>query len=341
MVSSIGAPSGVRIGSPPEHRALHAARVGRSADGQRAQLCRRRPRALLGDTPRAPRTRASSTLGPGHARLDQVVVELQLRAMGPVALLDPGGRAVDADPHRHDTVRPPPASHRASHNPRPLLRSARGAPSPARPRTRPADASTRTGPRSTGPAGARTGSPRWTHRDPRWRRRRSRARSPHTPIVVQADVEVRDPRRTRHPGRWSGRYQSQVPHPPDAPPVTTRYRSWARHMIVRSAKIPPRIVRAAACRPTRPTGHVHLGDHDQPVQVGAGAGPRPRRTSRNARQVDHAHPVAHREMLGADDRRPPARIPFRVAAPDPPVPVLASSRSFEAYHQGRSQPAVS
>src|SRR5213592_2203527 len=31
------------------------------------------------------------------------------------------------------------------------------------------------------------------------------------------------------------------------------------------------------------------------------------------RQVEHRRAVAHREMLGVDDRRPPARVPFVLA----------------------------
>ena len=34
------------------------------------------------------------------------------------------------------------------------------------------------------------------------------------------------------------------------------------------------------------------------------------------RQVDHRRALAHREMLGVDDRGPPPRVPFRLAARD-------------------------
>ena len=42
----------------------------------------------------------------GHPRLDQVVLELELGAVGPIALLEPAGRCVDADPDRGDAERP-------------------------------------------------------------------------------------------------------------------------------------------------------------------------------------------------------------------------------------------
>ena len=45
-------------------------------------------------------------LRPGHARLADVVLALQLEAVGAVALLEPAGGAVDADPDRRDAVRP-------------------------------------------------------------------------------------------------------------------------------------------------------------------------------------------------------------------------------------------
>jgi hypothetical protein len=37
---------------------------------------------------------------------------------------------------------------------------------------------------------------------------------------------------------------------------------------------------------------------------------------RKRRQVDHGGAIAHREVLRRDDRRPPARLPLRLAAAD-------------------------
>src|SRR6185503_19213656 len=45
-------------------------------------------------------------LGPGHAGFADVVLALQLEAVGPVALLESPGRPVHADAHRGDAVRP-------------------------------------------------------------------------------------------------------------------------------------------------------------------------------------------------------------------------------------------
>ena len=47
---------------------------------------------------------------------------------------------------------------------------------------------------------------------------------------------------------------------------------------------------------------------------------------RERRQVEDPGAVAHREVLGIDDRRPPARVPLGLAAPDP-VAVLLEQRS--------------
>ena len=62
---------------------------------------------------------------------------------------------------------------------------------------------------------------------------------------------------------------------------------------------------------------------------------------RERRQVDDAGPVAHREVLGVDDRRPPAGVPL-VLARHHPVAVLArAGRRWTAYQNGRSQPTAS
>ena len=54
----------------------------------------------------------------------------------------------------------------------------------------------------------------------------------------------------------------------------------------------------------------------QPLEVGAGARPGHVEDGER-RQVDDRRPVAHRQVLGVDDRRPPARFPFGGARHDP------------------------
>ena len=62
----------------------------------------------------------------------------------------------------------------------------------------------------------------------------SLARGPHSPIVVQAEVRSA---RNAPAGRWSLIHlASDIPV---APPVTTRNRSSASRMMVRSARNPP------------------------------------------------------------------------------------------------------
>ncbi len=94
-------------------------------------------------------------------------------------------------------------------------------------------------------------------------------------------------------------------------------------MIVRSARIPPagveerRVDRAARC-------DVDLVDGEAlEVFTRAGSGDV---EDHERREVDHADPVAHREVLGVDDRRPPARIPLSLARHDP-IAVLVEERT--------------
>ena len=68
--------------------------------------------------------------------------------------------------------------------------------------------------------------------------RTSRARGPHSPIVVYADVQVDDRPPTPSAGmRSENHFLSTMPW---APPVTTRNRSCASRITVRSERNPPR-----------------------------------------------------------------------------------------------------
>ena len=141
---------------------------------ERVALARRSPRRVVVDRERAEdrgrlllavaqvRLLADEVLllhlRPLHAGLDDVVLGLELGAVGAVALLEPPGRAVDADPAGRQAVRlrrPPRARPRAA---RPA-RSARRAPSRGRRRRRCARRA-RAASRSRSSGRCRTGSPR-------------------------------------------------------------------------------------------------------------------------------------------------------------------------------------
>ena len=62
---------------------------------------------------------------------------------------------------------------------------------------------------------------------------------------------------------------------------------------------------------------------------------------REGGQVDDAGAVAHREVLGVDDRRPPAGVPLVLARQHPRRRTRRAGASLEAYQNGRSQPTVS
>ena len=66
-----------------------------------------------------------------------------------------------------------------------------------------------------------------------------------------------------------------------------------------------------------PVRDVHLG-HGHPLDVVERAWPGDVE-DRERREVHHPDPVAHREVLGVDDRRPPARLPFGLAGHDLPA----------------------
>ena len=86
-----------------EHVALDPARRRRVINRQRAQ-----DRDGVGGSLRLVGRAADEVRvlerGPGHARLDQVEIELQFRAVGSVALLEPGRDRVCADPDRDHAV---------------------------------------------------------------------------------------------------------------------------------------------------------------------------------------------------------------------------------------------
>ena len=58
-------------------------------------------------------------------------------------------------------------------------------------------------------------------------------------------------------------------------------------------------------------------------------------------QVDDARALAHREVLGVDDRRPPAGVPLVLTRHHGASPYSPSRPSLDAYQNGRSQPTVS
>ena len=77
------------------------------------------------------------------------------------------------------------------------------------------------------------------------------------------------------------------------------------------------------CVDDPPDRDVHL-PHRHALHGGERAGPGDVE-DREGAQVDHAGPVAHRQVLGVRDRRPPARVPLGLA-PRHPVGVLLEER---------------
>ena len=133
----------------------------------------------------------------------------------------------------------------------------------------------------------------------------SRAFGPHRPIVESSSVRSTS---VAPSTRWSVNHlRSAMPW---APPVTTRKWSSPRRITVRSERNPPF---------ASSTGRVdHLADRDVALRDAgllhrgerAGAGDV---EDRERGQVDHAGVLAHREVLGVDDRAPPARVPLVLA----------------------------
>ena len=101
---------------------------------------------------------------------------------------------------------------------------------------------------------------------------------------------------------------------PCAPPVTTRKTSSPSRMIVRSDLKPPRRrqhrrVDDAADR------HVHLARATTAWTASSAPGPTTSKIA-NADRSKMPGALAHREVLGVDDRRPPARVPLGLARLD-------------------------
>ena len=141
--------------------------------------------------------------------------------------------------------------------------------------------------------------------------RMSRARGPQRPIVVQAVVtstSVAEPSSGR---RSRKSLRSAIPC---APPVTMRNSSSPSRMIVRSDLNPPPATEHG--RVDDPAdGHVHLREHRSLQRV-----ERARALDvedRERGEVEEPGVLAHREMLGVDDRRPPARVPLGLARARP------------------------
>src|SRR6185503_327347 len=91
-------------GLAPEHVSPLAGRRGRVVNRQRAKRGDGRILALAQVRLTADEGRLLDPR-PLHVRLDEVELELELVAVGAVALLEPACRAVDADPERDDAVR--------------------------------------------------------------------------------------------------------------------------------------------------------------------------------------------------------------------------------------------
>ena len=136
----------------------------------------------------------------------------------------------------------------------------------------------------------------------------SRARGPHSPIVETSSVRsVRVVGRRRAGGR-----RTTCGRPcPCAPPVTTRKWSSPSRITVRSERKPPCGVEHRACRsPCRPRRRT--GRRRSAARVSSAPGPSMSKIW-NARQVDDAGGLAHPQVLGVDDRAPPARVPLVLA----------------------------
>ena len=168
------------------------------------------------------------------------------------------------------------------------------------------------------------------------RARMSRARGPQSPSVVQPLVRsvswarpvrrevVGEPLAVRHPVR-AARDDAEVlvaePHD--------------RQVGLEAAA---RREPAACRRPSRPARR-------SAASTPAGArrrapGPATSKIAERG-EVEHCRPLPHREVLGVDDRRPPAACPTRPRAGRRRSPNSSSSAAFDSYHCGRSQPAAS
>ena len=138
------------------------------------------------------------------------------------------------------------------------------------------------------------------------------ASGPHTPSVHSAGRQVLE---------LHGSVGGQVPPEPDLVARAVEGRRSrcgtdlpARRWIVRSARTPPSGVRSGRVDAAA-DGAVAAID-GQPLQVrrhDAGSG---RVEDLERAQIDHAHLLPQVEMLGVDDRRPPAAVPLVGAVGD-------------------------
>ena len=163
-------------------------------------------------------------------------------------------------------------------------------------------------------------APRATRRPRVSDARMSRARGPQRPSVVHAEVRSMTCA-LPSAGAWSAyHFRSAMPC---APPVTTRNCSSPSRITVRS------LLKRAARREHRrvddlPVRDVHLAHRDLLHRLERARAGDVEDAERG--QVEHRRAVAHRQMLGVDDRRPPARVPLGLAAADP-VAVLVERAS--------------
>ena len=287
-----------------EHEARHAGRGRVVVDRERAHDRRRLLLAVAHVRLLADEVLVLD-LPPRHVGLDDVVLGVELEAERAVALLDPPGRAVDADPGGHDAVRLAGLPDRVP-QPRALLdRHVQLPPEVADV----GDAGSRApaAGRSRSCGSGRTGSPRATRR--RWSgsTRMSRARGPQSPSVVHADVRSVTCALPSS-GAWSATHLRSAM--PCRPPVTKRKCS-SREPQDREVG-----AEAAARRQQRrvddaPDRHVHLAHRD--LLHGRERARAGDVEDAERAQVEDRRAVAHRQVLGVDDRRPPARVPLRRA----------------------------
>ena len=273
----------------PEHVALHAARGRVVVDGERAER-RRRLLLAVAQVGVAADEVVVLHLRPRHARLDHVVLGLELEPVGPVALLEPPGRAVDADPDGRGAVRarrPPTGCPRAA-RPAP---SARRAPSPGRRRRRSATRA-RAACRSRSSRQDANGKP---------------SCDTSSDVTDSQDVAgPRAPQAERRPaGRDVGELRAPVGRQVVGEPLLVGRAVRAAGDDAEELLAEPHDrevgLEAAARREDRgvddpPDGHVHL-PHRHALHGGERAGPGDVEDRKRA-QVDHAGPVAHRQVLG-------------------------------------------
>src|SRR4051794_2153933 len=284
----------------PEHVALHATRRGVVVDGQGAQRGDRRLRAVL-EIRVAPDEIRFLDLGPEHVGLDEVEFELELVAVRAIALLEPAGRPVDADPEGDDALRlaglrervPQPGAllHRDVQLPTELpdIRDARGKDGDA------ADLDRPEGPEREAAV-----------RDIRGGRRREDISCPRSPDPCGAPgrgrvVELRgavrrqvvaEPLAVAHPVRAAGHDPEVVASEPHDRQVGLDAARLVEERRVDDAAV----------------GDVHLCD-GHPLDVLERAWPGDVE-DRECREVHHPDAVTHREVLGVDDRRPPTGFPL-------------------------------